>query len=294
MKRIFTAIILIFLLSACGTSNYEGTKQEKPNDAAAKEAYKVVHEETKDGLQFSISLNKNHFTTDDEIYIKAKVTNISTEPITYHAGSSGGPQCLIQYPLVRIPNTKYNKNLIIKRTDIAEPIACPEDYLEKELEPNDFFEREIVYIPKIRLGNDEIEVTSGEHVIDVSFADAGISYPITISSDAEEIITSTEAEEIAKKHHEVQEWIKNHTGESISKTENGEYYILWYTGWEKTSKKNYGKLKEGIYQEEKNIYYKDGNWNIVYLSKIGNAPHRIEIKVDAVKGEVTSVQTYER
>jgi hypothetical protein len=287
-------LLLIFFVSACGTSSHEEVKSQKEIDKKTSDTNEEVYEETKEGLQFSILLNKNQFTTDDEIVIKTKVTNVSDKTITYHAGSSGGPRCEIKYPLIRIPNHEHDKNFVIKPSYVPEPGACPADVLERNFEPNDSFEREMVYLPKILLGDDEIEVTSGEYMVEVSFAGVSISYPITITSNTKGIIVSSEAEEIAKKHPEVQQWITEHTGESVSKTENEEYHILWYFGWTKTSKEEYEALKEGIYEEEKGISYKDGHWSIVYISKIGRAPHRIEIKVDALEGEVVSIQTYER
>jgi hypothetical protein len=286
-------LLLIFFVSACGTSSHEKVTPQKEMDKKASDN-EEVYEETKEGLQFSISLNKTQFATDDEIVIKTKVTNVSDKTITYHFGSSGGPRCEIEYPLIRIPNHEHDENFAIKPSYVPEPGACPGDFLERDFEPNDSFEREMVYLPKILLGDDEIEVTSGEYMVDVSFAGISISYPITITSDAKGIIASSEAEKIAKKHPEVQQWIADHTGESISKIEDEEYYILWYFGWTKTSKEEYEALKEGIYEEEKGISYKDGHWSIAYISKIGSAPHRIEIKVDAIEGEVVSVQTYER
>ncbi|GMK49170.1 hypothetical protein PghCCS26_63000 [Paenibacillus glycanilyticus] len=42
-------------------------------------------------LAYEIQLDKNHYLLNDTIRVHAKVTNVGTEPITYHSGSSSCP-----------------------------------------------------------------------------------------------------------------------------------------------------------------------------------------------------------
>jgi hypothetical protein len=92
----------------------------------------------------------------------------------------------------------------------------------------------------------------------------------------------------------VQEWVENHSGDKIAKVENDEYFLLWYDGWQKTNKQEFERLKQSIYQEEKQIQFVDGTWEVTYLSKLGPSPNRIKIVVDANSKEVLSVKTFER
>jgi hypothetical protein len=92
----------------------------------------------------------------------------------------------------------------------------------------------------------------------------------------------------------VQEWINNHSGEAIAKIENGDYFILFYDGWQKTVQEEFEKLRNGIYHIEKDIRFVDGNWEVNYLSKIGPSPSRIQVIVNGGSGEVLSLETFER
>jgi hypothetical protein len=160
----------------------------------------------------------------------------------------------------------------------------------------------LTILPKIRLGIDKVPVTSGEYPLQISFAKVSdkeyhkpyITENITVISPTEPIIGREDIESYALKHPEVKKWVDDHTGNSISKVKNGDYYILWYDGWQKTSEEDYKTLGKGIYQQEKGIHYKGGFWLIQYVSKIGKEPHRIEIKLHAVSGEVLEVKTFER
>jgi hypothetical protein len=115
--------------------------------------------------------------------------------------------------------------------------------------------------------------------------------PIEIHGSDKKIISEEKAEEIADNQEEVSNWIKNHSGDAIAKENNGEYYILFYDGWVKTSAEEYNRVKNVSHKEEKSVAYKNERWNISYQTKLGAPPNRIEVTVDAVTEEVISVET---
>lgn len=252
-----------------------------------------------DGIYFYVHINGVSFDSEDEIYVKVTARNVSGQDIEYYSGSSSCPRSPIG---IWIIDENNNEPFVAKQKDDDEGRACTEDVATSILKNGDSVENQLTLYPKVRLSSDEVPVTTGAYPLEISFSRVGdkefhkpyITQYITVMSPAQPIIARNEIEQYALKHPEVKKWIDDHTGDAIAKIEDGEHYILWYDGWQKTSKEHYDELKNGIYQQERGLHYDNGFWVIQYLSKIGSAPHRIEIKLDAVTGDVVEVQTFER
>lgn len=117
---------------------------------------------------------------------------------------------------------------------------------------------------------------------------------IIIQGTGRRIISAERAEVIALQHEDTKKWIQSHSGERISKIIDGEYYLLWGDEWSKSSKEEYERLKDGIYDQEKTVSYEDGTWTVRYVSKLGDAPNVIEVAVDANSEKVIQVRLHQR
>lgn len=118
--------------------------------------------------------------------------------------------------------------------------------------------------------------------------------PITVHGTDVRILINDEAERIAANHPEVKKWMEQHSGDSIAKEENGEYFILWHDGWLKTIKEEHDRLKDGIFEDERSVVYKQRTWTVDYYSKLGQAPNGIRVEMNGISGAITSVNTFDR
>lgn len=291
----------VIFLSACGTKtmeiNHKETTASSEDGVFKKEA--VFIEAIKENLNFEIELNQQSFDLDDEIIIRATATNIGSSNFVYVSGSSSCPSHLS----IKVISQQTGHQLMIKPTN--ESRECTDDLNVSELPPQESVMKEAIFLPKELIGTSSVPANGGTYDVIVTIQPGDdlrlqshkpieIKTEISIIGNAQTTISKEAAEEIANHHDEVKKWIENHSGESISKFENGAYYILWYDGWQKTAKEEFDRLKDGIYQEEKQVRFENNQWSIEYLSKIGTAPHRIKVFVDAYSGEIVSIEYMER
>jgi hypothetical protein len=280
------------LLFGCGKKTIEDTTGDKQ----FKEKQFINYEETKDNIHFNIKVNQKSFDLNDEIIVEATVTNKRNESIEYYAGSLS----CISHLGVQIISKENNRYLPQKPPE--EPKDCTDDVHTERLEPQETVQEKVVFLPKEHIQSSEEPAFGGTYDVVVMFHPEGSSWEeaikvttqITIVGTNKDIISKEKAEQVTNNHKKVQEWVKNHSGDKIAKVENDEYFLLWYDGWDKTNKQEFERLKQGIYQEEKQILFVDGTWEVTYLSKLGPSPNGIKIVVDANSKEVLSVKTFER
>ncbi|WP_163536190.1 hypothetical protein [Gracilibacillus sp. YIM 98692] len=280
--------LLIILLFSCGTKTSDTTTENKSNT--------LIYEETKADLQFQIQVNKKAFHLKDEIIVKAQVQNIGEETMEYYAGSS---TCISHFN-IQIISKETGRHIKQKLSD--QPKECTDDIHTESLMPKETVSEEGIFLTKERVQTSFIPASSGAYDVVIQFRPKERSWEeamevhtqITIEGTEYDMISIEKAEQLAIQHKEVQKWMQNHSGESIAKIESNEYFVKWYDGWHKTNKEEYKSMKNGVYQEEKQVQFEDGKWHIRYVSKLGSSPHRIEITIDAKSADILSVQKFDK
>lgn len=289
MLKKYVLLLFTFILVACGTNT-----PDHNYPPPSKGSY-LFEEEIKEDLKFEIQLNQ----TEAEIVVTAKVTNIGDTDFIHVFGSSSCPSPL----KIRVESQQTGYLLLEKQPTELRP--CTDDLGIGPLKPSDSLTMTATFLRKEVVDSSVVEASGGIYDVIVSIQPADetwmewfepleVKTEIFIEGTGQTLIDKATAEKIAESNAEVQAWINAHSGESIAKIENGEHYILWYDGWQKMTKEKYDLYKDGIYQEEKQIRFENGIWSIEYLSKLGQPPHRITILIDAVTGEIISVEKIER
>jgi hypothetical protein len=158
MRRLFMVVVLIALMAGCEN----GPKAaQRVGDGQSKEIQSEFTEhfsETKEGLRFEVKVNVKYFNDDEEIYIAAKVTNVSGSPIRYVAGSSGGAHCQAEYPHVKILFDDHKG--FEEMGDVPANLPdCPADEIMGDMAPNTSFTRNVAFDPKVKIGNERVQPT---------------------------------------------------------------------------------------------------------------------------------------
>jgi hypothetical protein len=296
MKKSFFVLIISFglLLTGCGPTTIEDTTGQKK----MKEKQSLSYEETKENIRFKILTNQKEFDLDDEIFIEALASNNGNESINYYAGSSS----CVSHLIIQIISKENGNRLFVKSP--KEVQGCTDDIHIEQLELKETVQEKVTFLPKesFQYSSEPVLASGGMYDVIVTFLpedksrENGISVKtqITIKGTNKEIISKEKAEQIANDNEEVKQWINHHSGDKITKVEDGEYFLLWYDGWQKTTREEFDKLKNGIYQEEKGIKFDDNKWEITYLSKLGPTPNRIKIVINAISERVLSIETFEQ
>jgi hypothetical protein len=294
-KVLISLLFVMTILIACGTKEtVEPNQSTQASDQSSNDV--LTYSETKNNLKFIVNVNQKSFTLDDEIEVQGTVTNEGSETIEYYAGSSS----CISHLKVQIVAQPTNRYLAVKPP--KKVTGCTDDIHVEQLDPGETVTKEVIFLPKERIDSSLVSATSGTYHVVVHFNPVDeneeqsikVQTSISIKGNDEIIISQEDAKKATNTDPKVQQWIKNHTGDQVSKVENGEYYLLWYDGWHKTNEEEYLLMRKGIFQEEMGIEFSENNWEITYLSKLGPAPHRIEITINGKTGDVLSVKTFEK
>ncbi len=247
----------------------------------------TVYTEIKDGLKFTVTLNKARFTLRDEINIHLKVTNVSDHEIHLFTGvASAG------YVSAGISDAQKSFWLASEPSDCDLPV--PQVIAQGNLQPGTSIEYERVLLPKIDLGAEQIDAWGGVYLVGAGLTrnpddTVSVSFPITIESDAEKVILPEAAEKVAFESADYKKWFSEHTGKTVVWTENNERYAIIKGELSKVGKELYEAILAENEKPNKSTCYENGNWVVNSSSYYGKSPLGIRIKVDAVKGNIVSI-----
>jgi hypothetical protein len=101
-------------------------------------------------------------------------------------------------------------------------------------------------------------------------------------------VSEQEILQFAEADGRVADWLKNHTGEQIGKEENGQYFLKQGLQWNEVSRDDYAKALKTTPLIKKVL--EDGKWHVRYENKYGDAPHKMDVTIDAKTGDVLSVK----
>ncbi|MED4462553.1 hypothetical protein [Metabacillus fastidiosus] len=195
------ALILILILSACGT-----TQQSTSGDLKT-----FTHEFEQNGLALKATIEVGK-----DIKVDAFITNTSKETIIYNE------RCGIPFG-IWVKKEDASSYLVTDNTleESCEDIFNPDDL--REMKPNETFEKEITFKRKVRLTNERtVNALSGMYEMSFSFQPHDnerflSSLPLELMNDKEpEIMAVDQAKEMAKKNKEVMKWFDEHEKENIS------------------------------------------------------------------------------
>lgn len=246
----------------------------------------TVYTEIKDGLEFTVTLNKARFTLQDEIKVHLKVTNVSDHQIHLFTGvASAG------YVSAGISDAEKAFWFASESSDYDLPVPQVEG--QGNLQPGAYIEYANVLLPKINLGTEQIDAWSGEYLVNAGLTrnpddTVSVSFPITIESDAEKVILPEAAEKIALESADYEKWFSAHSGKAVAWMEGGVPYVILKGEATKADKAYYEQVLAESETPNKGTHFENGNWVVSASSYYGKAPLGICIKVDAVKGNIVS------
>jgi uncharacterized membrane protein YkoI len=102
-------------------------------------------------------------------------------------------------------------------------------------------------------------------------------------------VSEQEILQFAEADGRVADWLKNNTGEQIGKEENDQYFLKQDRQWNEVSKDDYAKALKRTPLIKKVL--EDGKWHVRYENKYGDAPHKLDVTIDAQTGDVLSAKT---
>ena len=103
---VLLGVVALSVVLTAATSAESNKKPDLPMDTIrAQQNQETVLNEAKDGLEFTVTLNKARFTLQDEIKVHVKVTNVSDKEIPFFCWGSSVRQC------VHVAYSRYGKSL---------------------------------------------------------------------------------------------------------------------------------------------------------------------------------------
>jgi hypothetical protein len=283
---------VVFLSAAC-TAAPPGASDVKPvlpiNKIGVKQNEEKVYTEVKDGLEFTVTLNKALFTLQDEITIQVKVTNVSDHDIHSFTGvasdgyvSAGISDAQKFFWLAASTPSEYD-------------IVAPQVMAQGNLRPGASIEYERVLLPKINLGTEQVEAWSGDYLVSAGYwrnldDTVAVSFPITIESDAAKLMLPEAAEKAAYESEAYKEWFAAHSGKAVAWLEAGVPYVVIKGELVAADQAYCEQVLAECETPSQSTHFENGNWVVNSCSYYGNAPLGICIKVDAVKGNIVSTE----
>jgi hypothetical protein len=152
LKKWLIVVLVTFGLVGCRFSSEPVVKST--------DADPIVIQDTINGLNFYVELNKDTFSKGEEIRVKAKVTNERGTTLTHVIGSSSCPTPI--KILITKPDEGYQ--LLEKGT---ENLVCTDDYGWGPFKPNETLEIDAVYVQKIRNSPSKKEAPRGTYEVKV-------------------------------------------------------------------------------------------------------------------------------
>lgn len=292
MNKIGMRLLSIVILSVAFTTAPLAAPYKSPDlpmdKISVQQNEEAVYTEIKDGLEFTVTLNKARFTLQDEINIHLKVTNVSDHQIHLFTGvASAG------YVSAGISDAQKSFWLASESSDYDLPV--PQVEAQGNLQPGAYIEYENVLLPKINLGAEQIDAWGGAYLVSAGLTrnpddTVSVSFPITIESDAEKVILPEAAEKVALESADYKKWLSEHSGKAVAWIEGGvPYVVLKGAPAAKADRAYYEKVLEDSETPNKSTRFENGNWVVSVSSYYGEAPLSIRIAIDAIKGNIVSI-----
>lgn len=289
-KRGIVLLGIIALSVVFGTSPLAAS-DKKPDLSIGKisvqQNEETVYTEIKDGLEFTVTLNKAWFTLQDEIKVHVKVINVSDKEIHSFAGVAA-------YGSVSVGISDVGKAFHLAYKPSKYDLPADQVVSEGNLQPGARIEYERILLPKIELGTEQVDAWSGEYSVSAGLTrnpgdTVFVSFPITIESDAARLMLPEAAEKAAYGSEAYKEWFSAHSGKAVAWMEGGVPYVIIKGESMKADLAYYGQVLTESGTPNKSTRFEKGNWVVSSSSYYGKAPLGICIKVDAVKGDIVSI-----
>lgn len=283
MNKIGIWLMSIVILSVAFTTAPIASSDKKLDLHIEQQNGEKVYTEIKDGLEFTVTLNKTRFTLQDEINVHVKVTNVSDQEIHTYAGAAADG-----YVFAGISDAQKSFWLAAYKSSENDLVAL-QVISQGNLQPGASIEHERVLFPKIDLGTEQIDAWGGVYLVGAGLTQnlddtVAVSFPITIESDAEKVILPEAAEKAAYESEAYKEWFPAHSGKAVAWMEGGVPYVILKGETTKADKAYYEQVLSESETPYKSTYFEDGNWVVSSYSYYGNAPIGICIKVNGFKG----------
>ena len=286
---VLLGVVALSVVLTAATSAESNKKPDLPMDTIrAQQIQETVLNEAKDGLEFTVTLNKARFTLQDEIKVHVKVTNVSDKEIHSFAGVAA-------YGSVSVGISDTGKAFHLAYKPSKYDLPADQVVSEGNLQPGASIEYERVLFPKIDLYGESIDAWSGTYLISAGLTrnpgdTVEVSFPITIESNAKKIILPEDAEKTAYGSEEYKSWFAAHSGKSVAWIEGGQPYVVIKGEFMKADKAFYEKVLAESEAPNKITSFKNGNWVFNSTSYYGKEPMCISINVDAVNGNIVFIE----
>jgi hypothetical protein len=292
MNKIGMGLLSIMILSVAFTSAPLVAADKKPDlpidKISVQQNEETVYTEIKDGLEFTVTLNKARFTLQDEIKVHLKVTNVSDHEIHTFAGVAA-------YGSVSVGISDAEKAFHLAYKSSEYDLPADQIVAQGNLQPGATIEHDRVLLPKINLGAEQVDAWGGDYLVSAGLTrnpddTVSVSFPITIESDAEKIILPETAEKVALESAGYKKWFSEHSGKAVAWMEGGvPYVVLKGESTAKADRAYYEQVLEESETPSKSTRFENGNWVVNSVSYYGKLPLGICIKVDAITGNIVSI-----
>lgn len=264
------------------------------------------------GVRVAIRAERDRYQPGDRLTVVASVENRGERPAVYRGA---GPALHVR---AVAPDSEVHVPLRFDGPDRAYPGVVQDQFLQpgQRVEERYFWE----------IGRDpDHPVMPGPHALMASFPRGSVKAPPVAPLTAEvtvqiggdpPAVTRARAREIAFSDPRVAEWIAAHAGPAlVRRDEHGQWWELndllglraagardaWIKiGPERAEAIRKADLKSADLQAFAGLglggseRYRDGAWEVHRAAKLGLAPHRVTVRVDARDGRVLSVEFHER
>lgn len=266
------------------------------------------------GVVVTIRAERGQYRPGERLTIVAAVENRGAKPAAYRGAG----------PALRVAAVGPDPEVHVPLRSASPPRGYPDVEQDQFLQPGERVEERLSW----DIGRDSAyPVMPGPHVFAATFPRGSVKAPpqppltaeITVSvGGTPPAIPRARAREIALAEPRMVEWLAAHAGPGIvRRDEAGQWWLLSDVGpdggtvtdargrWVRVA----AELAEAIRAAELRGIpvvdhgglgfgggdrYRDGAWEVYRSSKLGMAPHRITIRVDAQTGRVLAVEFHDR
>lgn len=288
LKLILTALLWAVIVTNCGPPVDQTDTPEQQTTKPPEHA-----------LVLRLSANKQFYQPGETIVVNVSVENAYSEPISYTMWNGGDPPIY-----VTVDSTPYSDRFSLYEKDYEareiHPIVTSD-----VINPGQRITREVIWNQLLPTYPDRLQAPPGKYVIQATFFMGKYSSdhePYLVAAQIEieitgtkAIITPEEALRQALELPEVELWYAEHSGPSLVKIENGEYYIRFEVGWQKVDPSAFGggnninQFQEYIPQHE--VLLVNQYWQVhLFAPGLGPFPNEIRIEVDPNTGTAMIMQ----
>jgi hypothetical protein len=272
-------------------SNQTDSDDNKPSLSDYQQSITRITE----GIRFELLLNQDSWRSGDKIKAVIRVTNTTDQPIPWQAGSmSFGPAGSIR------------ASIVLQGSDIwlledGEPRMGDTAMLYGQLEPGESIEKTVIWTTTYTLNGDDIlQAWTGDHILNITFArgqddnNAFLSWQhaikITADEDNRQAISRDHAIDIARGQPAYDLFRLAHSGESVAKETDGQFWVNFSGTWELVSEELYQETFKKIMAPGASAVWTDGTWTVTFSEKLGDPPNELVIIIDGYSDEVLAVQ----